>query len=302
MNNIESITEFYENMPMHINILRDSGMGHFNVFQRQFPTVTASYVRRDFYKIALIIGTGILRYANKEVLIEKPALYFSNPSIPHSWQAISEKQDGWFCLFSNEFIQSFGQRIIIKDYPMFRLEGDPVIFLNDTALENISYIFNKMLKEKESDYIYKYDKQRSYLQLLIHEALGQYPNIEFGDKRINAAHRITYQFLELLGKQFPLESPSSPLKLKTAKKYAQRLSIHVNHMNRSVKEVTGRSPSNHIIMRIAEEAKSLLQNTDWSISEIAYTLGFEYTSHFTAFLKKHAGLTPKEIRQTRQIV
>jgi len=78
--------------------------------------------------------------------------------------------------------------------------------------------------------------------------------------------------------------------------------VHVNHLNRSVKEVTGKSPSTLIISRIADESKALLTNTDWSISEVAYTLGFEYPSHFTAFLKKHIGSTPKEIRQAKEII
>lgn len=302
MNHIESIEEFYGKTPILTDTTSGSGIGHFNVFNRRFQSTTASYVRRDFYKIALVIGTGILRYADKEFMIEKPVLFFSNPRVPHSWQAISKRQDGWCCLFSEEFIQSFNRKIFVEDYPMFRLGGNPIVFMDGILLRNISYLFERMMEEKESSYIYKYIKLNNYLQLIIHEALGQYPASELNNKQINAVHRISYQFLELLGKQFPMESPNTPLKLRTVTDYARQLSVHANHLNRAVKEVTGKSPSTHILLRIAEEAKALILNTDWPISEIAYTLGFEYPSHFAAFLKKQTGLTPKQIRIAKDIV
>lgn len=70
------------------------------------------------------------------------------------------------------------------------------------------------------------------------------------------------------------------------KQYAEQLSVHENHLNHAVKEVTGKSPSQHIALRIMEEAKALLKNTDCSIAEIAYSLRFEYPSHFTSFLRR----------------
>lgn len=302
MRYIETIKDFYDKMSIPTNTLSNGGIGHFNVFQRQLPTVTSSYIRRDFYKITLIIGTGIIRYGDSKILVDKPALFFSNPSIPYSWQAISDTQDGWFCLFSEEFMQSFNRKVNIKDYPVFRLEGNPLIFLNENNLANISYLFNRMIIEKENDYIYKYSKQNNYLQLLIHEALELYPNLDLNSEKFDAAHRITLRFLELLGKQFPVESPQTPLKIRSSKDFADLLHIHVNHLNRSVKKVTGKSSSSHIISRIVEESKALLINTNWSVSEVAFTLGFEYPSHFTAFLKTHIGQTPKQIRKGKVIV
>ncbi|MFT4071495.1 MAG: helix-turn-helix domain-containing protein [Dysgonamonadaceae bacterium] len=302
MRSIETIKDFYDKMSIPMNALLNGGIGHFNVFQRQLPSVTSSYTRRDFYKITLIIGTGIVHYGDTKILVDKPAIFFSNPSVPYSWQAISETQNGWFCLFSEEFMQSFNDKVDIQDYPMFRLEGNPLVFLDEDSLANISYLFNRMVVEKENNYIYKYSKQNNYLQLLIHEALGLYPNLDLNSEKFDAAHRITLRFLELLGKQFPVESPQAPLSIRSSKDFADLLHIHVNHLNRSVKKVTGKSPSCHIIVRIVAESKSLLIHTNWSVAEVAFTLGFEYPSHFTAFLKTHTGQTPKQIRKDRAIV
>ncbi|WP_313790125.1 helix-turn-helix domain-containing protein [Flagellimonas olearia] len=102
--------------------------------------------------------------------------------------------------------------------------------------------------------------------------------------------------MELLERQFPIESPDRPLQLRSAKDYAKQLSVHVNYLNRAVKEVTGKSTTGHISDRITLEAKSILQHTDWNISEVAYALGFEYPTYFNNFFKKHTGATPTSLR------
>jgi AraC-like DNA-binding protein len=112
----------------------------------------------------------------------------------------------------------------------------------------------------------------------------------------SASLRITTLFLELLERQFPVENHYSPLMLKTAGDYADRLSIHVNYLNRSVKEVTGQSTTAHIGRRVTAEAITLLQHTDWPTAHIAYALGFEYTNYFNKFFKKMTGKVPKAYR------
>ncbi|MCH5683083.1 helix-turn-helix domain-containing protein [Niabella sp. W65] len=84
--------------------------------------------------------------------------------------------------------------------------------------------------------------------------------------------------------------------LKTPSDYAQALSVHINHLNRSVKETTGKTTSEQIAARIAKEAGALLQHTDWNIADIAYSLGFEYPSYFTNFFRKHTGKSPNQLR------
>ena len=76
----------------------------------------------------------------------------------------------------------------------------------------------------------------------------------------------------------------------------QNLSVHVNYLNSSVKEVTGKPTTTHIAERIISEAKALLQHTDWNIAEIAYALGFEYPTYFNNFFKKKTGHIPKSVR------
>ena len=153
-----------------------------------------------------------------------------------------------------------------------------------------------MISAYNTDYIYKNDLIRNYINLIIHEALQMNPSENY-TKHKNAAERVTSFFLELLERQFPIESPNKPLKLKTAKAYAQSLSVHVNHLNHSVKEITGKPTTAHISERIITEAKALLKNTDWSIAEIGYVLGFEYPTYFNNYFKRHTTITPASFRE-----
>jgi AraC-like DNA-binding protein len=112
----------------------------------------------------------------------------------------------------------------------------------------------------------------------------------------NASNRITSLFIELLERQFPIESPMQRLQLRTANDFAGRLAIHVNHLNKILKENTGKTTSHVIAARVTQEAKILLRQTDWNVSEIAYSLGFEEIAHFSNFFKKQTGSAPNIFR------
>ena len=178
---------------------------------------------------------------------------------------------------------------------LFKLGGTPILELNNEQREFISTIFQKMIAEQETVYTFKDQLIRNYIGLIIHEALKMQPLENYYNNK-NAASRITNVFLELLERQFPIESIDHPLQLKTAQDFAKSLSVHVNYLNRSVKEVTGKPTTAHIAERIISEAKALLQHTDWNIADVAYALGFEYPTYFNNFFKRMTGTNPKSLR------
>ena len=141
----------------------------------------------------------------------------------------------------------------------------------------------------------KDDLIRNYINLIIHEALKLQPS-EHYDQHKNAPSRLSAVFLELLERQFAVESPDNPLRLKTAQDYANALHVHVKYLNRAVKDVTGKSTTTHIAKHIVSEGKALLQHTVWNIADIAYALGFEYATYFNNFFKRLTATNPKTLR------
>ncbi|MET4138687.1 helix-turn-helix domain-containing protein [Pedobacter sp. UYP1] len=257
-----------------------------------------SYNRRDFYKITLkLTGNSMLYYANKAIEINRPALVFTNPMIPYAWEGDHEANISHFCVFTKEFLQENGRMHSLEDSNLFKPGGDPIYFLTDQQADHLTSIFIRMKLEQESDYIHKNDLVRNYLNLIIHEAIKMQPAAAYFTPQ-KASSRIAKLFLDLLERQFPVDSQQYTLLLKKASDYANQLAIHVNHLNAALSEVTGHSTTTHINNRILAEARSLLTHTDWNVAEIARSLGFDYASYFNNFFKKHTGITPMALRKT----
>jgi AraC family transcriptional regulator, transcriptional activator of pobA len=268
----------------------------FNVFQIESDgSATRIYSRKDFYKICLTTGRSIIHYADRSFEQEGTVLFFGNPHIPYSWETISTSYAGYTCLFSGEFLKQSDRSESLQQSPLFKIGGTPVLMITNEQREFLSGLFQRMIEEQQTDYAYKDDLIRNYINLIIHEALKLQPSDNYQQAQ-NASSRLTSVFLELLERQFPVESADRPLQLKTAQDYANNLNVHVNYLNRAVKEVTGKPTTAHISDRIVHEAKALLQHTAWNIADIAYALGFEYPTYFNNYFKRMTGTNPKALR------
>jgi AraC-like DNA-binding protein len=213
---------------------------------------------------------------------------------------IRQTADGYACLFTADFLKLSERSESLLQSPLFRIGGTPILTLDKAQKKSVGAIFQQMLAEQDSKYAYKDELIRNYINLIIHEALKMQPPETIIQTK-KASERITAVFLELLERQFPIESAAQPLQLRTAQDFAQSLAVHVNHLNSSVKEITGQPTTAHISDRIISEAKALLQHTDWSVSEIAYALGFEYPTYFNNFFKKKTGQIPKSLRSAARL-
>jgi AraC family transcriptional activator of pobA len=295
----ETVAHFYQTHPAAKGLKgpdKTTGdEGHFNVFSRVFCNKYTSYARRDFYKISLILGKGKITYGSQEIEINRNALVFFNRNVPYSWQALSEEQSGYFCLFTDQFLGSINRSATVSDCPILRTDSIPVYFINEEQQGYLLSIFTKMQADIESSYVHKYDLMRNYVNVLSHEAMKMQPS-EVSDLHVNGSAKLSSQFHDLLERQFPIESPEHKLKLKTAKDYASRLGVHVNHLNRALKEITGKTTTEHIIDRVLRQSKVMLRHSNWSVAEIAFCLGFEYPAYFNNLFKKQIGITPKSYR------
>jgi len=152
------------------------------------------------------------------------------------------------------------------------------------------------LEELDSDYTHKEDSLRHFIFELIHFAMKMYPVAKHEKKLIGASQRTCTIFVELLERQFPIDKNHPAVHLRSPSDFAKQLNVHVNHLNRAVKAATGKTTLQIISERIVQEAKILLKQSDKSVSEIAYALGFKEVSHFNNFFKKHTQISPLKFR------
>ncbi|UOG77580.1 helix-turn-helix transcriptional regulator (plasmid) [Hymenobacter tibetensis] len=276
-------------------------IGQFNVFNvadlmldfRNRPPMT--FNRRAFYKISLVHGRSRIEYADQSVEVEQYTLWFATHRVPYRWLPHDQAQTGYFCVFTDEFLLPAHGGIVLHELPVFQPGGCPVLTLTEAEYEAIKVIFRKMEQEIGASYAYKYDLLRAYLVELIHFGQKLQPSTALAPPH-TAAARVAAQFADLLERQFPLETPQQHLRLRTAKDYADQLAVHVNHLNRVLKETTGHTTTVLIGSRVAQEAKILLKQTNWTIVEIADSLGFADAAHFCNFFKRQTTLTPGEFR------
>lgn len=260
----------------------------------------ALFNRRDMFKVVLVLeGANELHYTTRSYAVDRPALVFTNRLVPYSWECVEGygEQEGHICCFTEAFLHSAMRGVSLKDSVLYRVDGNPVYFLDEEQLGYLTEAFVRMRRDLATDYLHKYDLLRNQLSIIIHEATRLEPVGALPAVATNAAERITNLFLRLLEYQFPIMQQLHEPILKNAQDYADRLAVHVNHLNRSVKEVTGKTTTAHIAERLISEAKVLLHHTDWSVGDIADSLGFEYATYFNSFFKKHTGRAPLAFRQ-----
>lgn len=299
MEKAASLEEFYSLAKSVGSVNNIDDELNFRVFKLdEFVGPNASaipYNRKNYYKFLLIIGHNRFNYADKTIEVNGPTLFTASPMVPYNWEQLKGNQTGYFCIFTEEFLNGHGR---IKEYSFFQPGSVPIFLLNESQAAAIELIFKNIFAEVESDYIHKYDVVKTFVIQLIHHAMKLTPAHAELLKAGNSVERITSFFFDLLERQFPIESPVDKIKVKTPAEFASFLSVHVNHLNKSLKSAVGKTTSQIIAERILQEARMLLKRTDWAINEVAYCLGFEEPSHFISFFKRYEKITPGKYRMS----
>jgi AraC family transcriptional activator of pobA len=264
-------------------------------------TETFAHIRRDFYKIKLLRQAhGVLHYGNQQVAVQGDALLFVNPQLPYSWQQAGAPYTGYACLFTEQFVTPHLKTASMAHSPLFSVGAVPVLPVPAAVADHLSQLFERLVKELHSDYAGRYEVASSYLHLVLHEALRLWPAPVAVPG--TAATRLSARFLALLERQFPVASPQRGLALRTAGEYARHLAVHPNHLNKALQATTGKTTTEHLASRLADEARALLHHSDWSPAEIGYCLGFEHPANFAAFFKKQTGQPPASYRRQAVVV
>jgi len=273
--------------------------GHFKVYKLDsvtgFDAEPIATEAQAYYEVSLLLGESAIQFAGQEIQLKKQALVFSSPDTTERWAHLNSVRQGYSCIFDEAL---FDQYENVAKYSVFRPEGNQVFELTDQQVDVLNKIFGRMLNDNESEYNGKNDKSRSGVSELIHFALRMVPTTVAVRQPIKASQRIFALFMELIEVQFPIDYNYNCMRLRSPLAFAERLNLHVRHLNKVVKEVADKTTSQVIRERTMEEAKMLLRQTEWTVTEIAFALGFAEAKHFSVFFKKHVQVTPLKFRET----
>ena len=247
--------------------------------------------KHSFFQILYVSrGAGIHYVDFQEWEIEDGTIFFLSPGQVHDLRFTSKNPEGIMINFNEDFFNDFlSQKDFINSLPVFSKSGKYGFRKVDSCKSELESTIAKILKVIKHDSLYK----KQFIQTLVLEIvlmIAMKTKDENPENEIISNNYLLVKFEKLLEKYF--------MEAHHPKFYAAHLSVTPNYLNTLCKKLTGKTAGEIIRNRIVLEAKRLLVNSEYTISQIAYELYFEDNSYFTKFFKANTGLTPAEFRKS----
>ena len=248
-------------------------------------------LRSEFYRIGLTLrGSCDVQLGLEHFRHQPGTVNCTSLNQLFSKSNISSDIFGYYLLFNPAFMDSLlPASRIPEEFPFFSYTGMSFFQLSPEELAQIEGHILRINEELLTDNADKAKAIQLYLYLILLELRRSYTRQQLDAYTGMTDNSIlVHRFKKLVHQHY--------LTLQKVTDYAGLLYVTPNHLNRTVKEVSGRTASDHIAEMIAQEAKALLRHTDLSVSEIACRLQFSESSSFNRFFKKESGRTPLEFR------
>jgi AraC-like DNA-binding protein len=204
-----------------------------------------------------------------------------------------ENPMGWGLFFHPDLIRNTSLNAKMKDYSFFSYERAEALHLSEKEKQLLFECIVKIqseLKENIDDY-----SQTIIVSTI--ELLLNYCNRFYGRQFITrkATNRDVLAKVEAFLKQH-FSIKTLPNGLPTVKLLADAVHLSPGYLGDLLKKETGLNAQEHIHLYVIEEAKNVLLNSNQSVSEIAFQLGFEYPQYFSRLFKQKTGTSPLEYR------
>jgi AraC-like DNA-binding protein len=239
--------------------------------------------KHDFYLVMLVTsGSGWHEIDFKRYSVKPGCVFLMQPGQMHYWK-LSSNTDGYVFFHSRSFFDKAYTLNTVHDFPFFKsFHSNPCIRINSKSIEEAGRLMAEMIKEHRSVLPYKMQRLHSLLNLVYTGLARIYKGNEKAGNRKYFEH--FRKFEQLLEKNFREQ--------KLPGFYAEKLNMTGRHLNRIVRECTGKTSAEFIAERVILEAKRLLMHSTHNVSETGYELGFADSSYFVRFFKAHTGTTP----------
>lgn len=255
-----------------------------------------SKISTDLYSIFLKGGNcGELRYGRNTYDYDEGTLVFIGPG-----QVIEIVNDpdyqpsGSALVFHPDLIKGTSLGKKMSQYSFFSYELHEALHLSlkeqqivKDILSKLEYEINQSIDKHSKDII------ANTIELLLNYCIRFYDRQFITRENLNTD--VLSKFENLLNDYFQSEN-SQNLGLPSVSYFADCLHLSPNYFGDLIKKETGKSAQEHIQLKLIDFAKEKIYDTEKSISQIAYELGFKYPQHFNRMFKKSTGYTPNEYR------
>ena len=200
-------------------------------------------------------------------------------------------QIGWSLSIHPDFFRGYALSEKLKTYDFFHYAVNEALILSDEEQNAIETIFGQIEKEANLPIDeFSQDVIISNIDLLL-TYCNRYYHRQFITRKHNNSELLS-KFENFLNSYFTEKEISLP----TVNYFASKLNLSPKYLSDCLKQLTGQTAQQHIHDRLIEKAKEKLTNTELSVSEIAYQLGFDYPQSFSKLFKTKTNLSPLEFR------
>lgn len=250
----------------------------------------------DFYMVSLKDHDCGMLYGRSHYDFEEGVLAFFEPNqvITATQEVEPSEQSGWMLFFHPDLIRKSPLGSKIKDYSFFSYDVNEALHLSDEE-RSLMYDTVKKIRYEYSQNIDGHTQELivSHLEVLLNYSKRFYDR-QF-HTRTNSHKDVVTQFNGILKNYFSSEELAEK-GIPSVKYFAEQVHLSPNYLGDLLKKETGRNVKDHVNHAVVDKAKTLLLNSDQSVSEIAYQLGFNYPHYFTRMFKLHTGQTPNDYR------
>lgn len=199
-----------------------------------------------------------------------------------------EVNKGFISNFDDDFLISrISGKELLKEFDFLNIWGNPVIKPKGNTVNYIRQTLQRVLDEYQQNGLTNVALIKSYFIAALCELNTAYQPLSKSGSQV--ALTLVNRFKEAIHKHIKEKHHVTD--------YASLLHVSPNHLNKTVKSVTGKPASAWISETLITEAKVMLVHTDHSISEIATALGVYDQSYFSRLFKKYEKVTPLEYRK-----
>ncbi len=230
-------------------------------------------------KIAITLNDFFLRAEAGQIIFYKAGDFISDV-------LFSPDSDGMLC--GIESTLPFESRSPVGFPQLTSLKGNCMVFNLNESVANLLGIYGELFSRK---YSLGTENVRFTIISLMEDLLASVTLPGTDSEKLPArqsADRLYQRFSTLLIESYP--------KPRDVRWYAGALSVSPNYLARVVKQISGKRASEWINEAIMTDVRTSLIHTDESIKEISGRLGFNNPAFFGKYVKKHSGLTPKQLR------
>lgn len=254
-------------------------------------------ISSSLYAIGLKDKSCGLQYGRNDYDFNEGVMYFTAPNQIQTVGKTQKKNEikGWIINFHPDLVRNTPLGKVIDSYNFFSYDVHEALHLSDAEQQVITDCVN-IIKKEISERIDNHSQIviSSTLELLLNLSQRYYER-QFNTRSAKNSD-IVSQF-HLLLKEYYENGYLSSLGTPSIEYFSEKVFLSSNYLSDLLKRETGYSAKDQINNFIIDKAKTLLYSSSETVSEIAYTLGFNYPHYFSRLFKSKTGMTPQEYRQ-----